>query len=100
MNTLGTTGAGTAVFDRELDLEHLMSATVESRRPTRASLPLRTDHELLFPIYDKLADIEPFLSMRLPFDISWYWTNDLDSKLLPTVYQYLRGHVSSIEQVL
>ena len=100
MDAVGTAEAGATIFDRELDLEHLMTTAVERRRPTRARLPSRADRLLLFPIDDKLADIESLLGIRLPLDIDGCRTNDLDPKTLLTVYQHLRGHVSGIEEML
>ena len=67
---------------REFDLDDLVLAMVDCRRPADTCMPLRTGRLLLVPINAKLTDIDAVLAVGLPFHIRTRGSNHFNAVVL------------------
>src|SRR6266568_7093147 len=80
--TAGQQRTAAAISGRELDLDDLVLAMVESRRPAHTRMPLGTSRRLLVPIKAKLTDIDAVIGVGLPFHIRTPGSNDFNAVVL------------------
>src|SRR5258708_1174957 len=65
----------------KLDLDDLIAAVVEGRRPTHTALPLGANGLLVVPIDEELAGIQALLRVGLPLDLATRRTNHFNAVL-------------------
>ncbi len=78
--TAGQQRTAAAISGRELDLDDLVLAMVESRRPAHTRMPLGTSRRLLVPIKAKLTDIDAVIGVGLPFHIRMPGSNHAECR--------------------
>lgn len=100
MGTQATTWTISAIFDRELDLDHLILVPVESRRPANAGLTFWTGGALSLPIHLKVGCIKARLLLGLPFVIGSGRTKQIDPIGVLATVEQLCINLARIHNVL
>jgi hypothetical protein len=83
----------------KLDLDHLIAAVVDGRRPTHTALPLGANGLLVIPIDEEPSSIQAVLRVGLPRDLATRRTNHFNAVLLLTTHQDGGRDLSRIEQM-
>ncbi len=92
--------AALTVLRREFDLDDLVFAIVDGRRPTATHAAFWTGRLFGLPINLKLSRIKSGLLLGLPFVISTRWTNQINFVVLLAPVQQLGIDIASIDNVL
>jgi hypothetical protein len=88
-----------SVYGRELDLDDLVFAVVNGRRPTAAGVALRARCLLVLPIDEKVVDIEACVLTGLPLMVPAGWTHQVNLVVPLALDQELCVDIAGIDNV-